>query len=397
MVEEKSEILQSLSPAVREQFEEIVRMRRDLHRNPELGFQEQRTSGLIAERLERLGLEVTRAAGTGVIGLLRGGRPGKTLLIRADIDALPLQERGTADYCSQVPNVMHACGHDAHISAALATARVLAGERERLSGNVKFMFQPAEEGPGGAEPMIAAGVLDEPRVDAAVALHVWNDLPVGTVAVRPGPVMAAADELSITVLGKGGHGAAPHNTIDPVVVAAHLITALQTVASRQIDPLSSVVVSICSIHAGKAFNIIPPECELLGTVRSFDPAIRAGLPLRIERIVQGVTGAFDASYRMNYRHGYPPTVNDREMTAFVRACASALPCVEQVIEGEVSMGGEDMAYVLQKVPGCYFMLGSSNPARGIDSPHHSPTFDVDEHCIPIGVEIFCAVARQYLR
>lgn len=397
MVEEASEMLQNLSPAVREQFDEMIRTRRDLHRNPELGFQEQRTSGFIAERLEKLGLEVTRAAGTGVVGLLRGGRPGKTLLIRADIDALPLQERGTADYCSQVPNVMHACGHDAHIAAALAAAKVLAGERERLAGNVKFMFQPAEEGPGGAEPMIEAGVLDDPKVDAAVALHVWNDLPVGTLAVRPGPVMAAADELRITVLGKGGHGASPHETVDPIVVAAHLVTALQTIASRQIDPLSSVVVSICSIHAGKAFNIIPPECELLGTVRSFDPAIRAALPRRIERIVEGVTGAFEATYRMTYRHGYPPTVNDREMTAFVRECANAVPSVRHVVEGEVSMGGEDMAYVLQKVPGCYFMVGSSNAARGIDSPHHSPTFDVDEQCIPIGAEVFCEIARRYLR
>ncbi|MBI4872170.1 MAG: amidohydrolase [Candidatus Riflebacteria bacterium] len=389
-------ILESLEPAVREQFEEMVRVRRQLHRHPELGLKEFRTADFVAERLGELGCEVHRMAGTGVVGLLRGGSPGKTLLLRADIDALPLQETNPADYCSQVPGVMHACGHDAHTSTALAVAGILSAERGQLHGNVKFMFQPAEEGPGGAERMLEEGLLEEPKVDAAFALHVWNDLPVGTVSVRPGPVMAAADEILITILGKGGHGAAPHEAVDPIVVAAHVVTALQTVPSRQVDPIHPVVVSICSVHAGQAFNIIPPDAELIGTVRSFDPSIREKLPGLIEKTVQGVTAAFGARYRFHYRHGYPPTVNDPGMADLVRGCARGAACVQHVVDGEVSMGGEDMAYVLRRVPGCYFMVGSGNPDRGIDSPHHSPTFDVDEHCMAIGAEVFCRIVRQFL-
>lgn len=395
-VQKKTDSNRTLSPAMRAQVGEIVATRRDIHRHPELGFQEKRTSEIVAKRLHALGLEVQRVAGTGVVGLLRGGKPGKTLLVRADMDALPLQEVNKADYCSQVPVTMHACGHDGHIAAALAAARVLASERATLKGNVKFMFQPAEEGPGGAQPMIQAGLLRKPAVDAAIALHVWNDLPVGTIAVRSGPVMAAADEIKVQVIGKGGHGAAPHQAVDPIVIAAHVITALQSIASRQIDPVHSVVVTIASIHAGRAFNIIPPEVELLGTVRSFDAGVRAQLPQKIERILAGVTAAFGATYRLQYKLGYPPTVNDKKMASFVGECASTLPCVREVIEGDVSLGGEDMAYVLEKVPGCYFFLGSSNAEKGLDSPHHSPTFDFDEACLPIGAEIFCEVARRFL-
>ncbi|MBI3890792.1 MAG: amidohydrolase [Candidatus Wallbacteria bacterium] len=396
MASRKSPAPQGLSPAVRALVDDIVAVRRDIHRNPELGFQEKRTSQVVEERLRKIGLDVERVAGTGVVGLIRGGKPGKTLLVRADMDALPLQEQNKTAYCSQVANTMHACGHDGHVSAALAAARVLFDERAKLKGNVKFMFQPAEEGPGGAMPMIKAGLLKGPKVDAAVALHVWNDLPVGTIGVRPGPIMAAADEIRITICGKGGHGAAPHQAIDPVVVAAHVITALQTIVSRQVDPVHSVVVTIASVHAGKAFNIIPPEVELLGTVRSFDKGVRAELPERIERLVRGVTSAFGAGYRMRYKHGYPPTVNDKRMSEFVKGCASQLPCVREVVEADVSLGGEDMAYVLEKVPGCYFFLGSSNESKGITSPHHSPTFDIDEACLPIGTEVFCEVARRFL-
>lgn len=385
-----------LSPAVAAQVKDIVAVRRDIHRNPELGFQEERTSRLVESRLREIGLEVERVAGTGVVGLLRGGKTGKTLLVRADMDALPLEEQNKTEYRSQVPNTMHACGHDGHVAAALAAARVLFDERASLAGNVKFMFQPAEEGPGGAVPMIKAGLLKSPKVDAAIALHVWNDLPVGTIGVRSGPIMAAADELQITVCGTGGHGAAPHQAVDPIVVAAHVVTALQSIVSRQVDPVHSVVVTIASIHAGKAFNIIPPQVELLGTVRSFDKEIRAELPGRIERIVRGVTSAFGATYRMQYKHGYPPTVNDRRMSEFVRGCASELACVREVVEADVSLGGEDMAYVLDQVPGCYFFLGSANASRGFTSPHHSPTFDIDEACLPIGTELFCQVARRFL-
>ncbi len=388
--------LEDVQPRVRDLLDEIVQTRRDIHRHPELGFKEKRTAELISARLASLGIPVKRLAGTGVVGLIQGGKPGKTILIRADMDALPLQEENETDYRSEVPSVMHACGHDAHVATALATARLLNDEKENLRGNVKFMFQPAEEKPGGAKPMIREGVLKSPDVDAAIGLHVWNSLPVGKVAIRPGPIMAAADEVTIKVIGKGGHGAAAYQAIDPVVIAAHLVTALQSVASREVDPLQSVVLSICSIHAGHAFNIIPPSVDLRGTVRSFDSALRQELPGRIERIVKGVTSAFGATYEFDYRMGYPPTVNDVEISALVDHCAEELVSVREVIRSEISMGGEDMSYILNEVPGCFFFLGTQNAEKGFDFPHHSPRFDIDESALPIGAEIFQAVVHRYL-
>lgn len=278
----------------------------------------------------------------------------------------------------------------------LMAARLLAQRKDRLAGQVKFMFQPAEEGPGGAGPMIEEGVLEAPHVNAALAIHVWNDLPLGTIGVRPGPIMASAGELYFTIIGKGGHGAAPHQAVDPVVTAAQLILALQTVVSRQVDPIKSAVITIASIHAGKVFNIIPNEVELLGTLRSFDAELRDTIVEQIERVARGVTEAMGASYRFEHRSLYPATVNDAAMAALVKEAAATVVGPERVIHHDQSMGAEDMSLVLEQVPGCYFLIGSSNVDRGLTNPHHGPLFDFDEDALVVGTEVVVRAVERYL-
>lgn len=374
---------------------EVVRLRRDLHQNPEPGFEEFRTAALVATRLQELGLTVrTGVARTGVVGVLEGAVPGPTLLLRADMDALPVQEETGLPYASQRPGYMHACGHDGHVAILLGVATVLAGRRETLPGRVKFVFQPAEEGPGGAEPMIAEGVLEDPRVDAAVGLHLWASMPVGAAGLRPGPIMAATDTFRIRVLGHGGHAAAPMDAVDPVLAAAYLVVAAQAIVSRSVDPAEAAVVSICRIHGGTAGNIIPEEVELQGTIRSFHPAVREVLRRRMEEICRSVPAAFGATAQLEYDPGYPALVNDPALTALVGSvCREVLP---SVIE-ESTMGGEDFAYFAQAVPGCFFFLGARNPAKGCDLPHHHPRFDLDEDSLALGVEILVRVAERFLR
>jgi amidohydrolase len=388
----------TLSPEIQGLAADMVAVRRDLHRHPELGFRETRTAGIVAERLRALGLEVqTGVARTGVVGLLRGARPGRTLLVRADMDALPLPEEKESPYRSEVESVMHACGHDGHVAMALAAAAALAAMRDRLSGNVKFCFQPAEEGPGGAKPMIEAGVLRDPPVDAAVGIHLWNDLEVGTLGVGAGPMMAAADEFDILIEGVGGHGAYPHESVDPVLVAAHVVTALQSIVSRNLSPLYPAVVSVGVIKAGYAFNIIPRTATLVGTLRSYRDDVRQTLARRVGEIASGVAGAFGARARYVYKEGYPPTVNDKAMSAFAAEQACGVFGASHVIEPEPSMGGEDMSYYLREVPGTFLFLGSRNPDQGFEAPHHSPFFDFDEAALPAGAETFTRIALAYLR
>jgi amidohydrolase len=386
-----------LSPEVAGMAEELAATRRDFHMHPELGYEERRTAGIVAARLRELGLEIREGvAETGVIGLLRGGRPGPTVLLRADMDALPIQEASEVPYRSRTPGVMHACGHDGHTAILLGTARVLATQRERLPGTVKFVFQPAEEGGAGADRMIAAGALENPTVDAAFGLHLWNFGPIGAIGVREGPMMACSDAFDLTVRGQGGHAAAPHRAIDPVVTAAHLIVALQSLVSRETDPLQSAVVTVGRIQGGDARNVIPDQVLLQGTVRTFDPALRQAMPQRLERIARGVTEAFGGKYELSYRFGYPCLVNDAAMAEVVRAAARPVVGEEHVVVAPPVMGAEDMSYFLQRVPGCFFRVGSANAERGLTRPHHNPCFDFDEAALPIGVEVLAGAARRFL-
>ena len=379
---------------------ELVATRRDLHAHPELGFQEHRTAALVAERLRGLGYDVRTGVGrTGVVGVLRGGAAGggRTVLLRADMDALPIQEAGEAPYRSTAPGVMHACGHDAHVAIGLAVARRLAAARAEWRGTVKFAFQPAEENGNGAEAMIADGALAAPAVDAAFGLHVINSLPVGTISATSGPIMGSVDNFTIRIRGKGGHAAMPQDAVDPVLAAAQVVTALQSLVSRAADPFDHLVVSVTRVAAGTASNVIPDDAELEGTVRSLGGRIYADVAERLTRIVTGVAAALGCTAAVDYRRWTPVTVNDEAMTALVARVAGALVGPANVRTDARMLGGEDFSLFLQKVPGCFAWVGSANAARGLDAPHHSPRFDIDEAALPIGADLLERVAREYLR
>src|SRR5215475_2560797 len=388
----------AVSPEVAQLTESVIDLRRVLHQWPELGFQEKRTSALVAERLQELGMEVrTGMAQTGVLGTLRGNGAGKTVLLRADMDGLPIEEATGAPYASQNHGVMHACGHDGHTAILLAVATVLAHRRQQFSGTVKFAFQPAEElPPGGAKGMIEAGVLEDPRVDATFGLHLWNGLPVGKIGVDDGPIMASVDRFDIVIKGVGSHGAYPHTGIDPIVVGSHVVAALQTVVSREVPPLAPVVVTVGTFQGGTAFNVIPSHVELSGTVRTVDARIRDEMPVRLERIVRGITSGMRAEFSFNYAFGYPVTVNDVSRAQFARQVAGAIVGEANVVSAGMTMGAEDMSYFLDAVPGCYLRLGSGNPDHGVVHPHHSALFNFDEAALPIGVQLLVQLALAYL-
>ena len=371
----------------------LVATRRDIHQHPELGFEETRTAALVAERLRKLDYHVTTGVGkTGVVGLKK--KDGRCVLLRADMDALPVDEANAVPYRSKAPGKMHACGHDGHVAIGLEVARRLAPLE--LGGSVKFAFQPAEEASNGAQAMIGDGVLEEPRVDAAFGIHLWNDLPVGTVGVMAGPVMASVDQFEIAILGRGGHAAAPHQTIDPVLVAAHVITALQSLVSRRRDPLSEAVVSVTEVHAGRAFNVIPDRADLRGTVRTFGGHFFEDAPRLVEDTAQGVASAFGAHVNVNYRRLSAPLINNEELSRLMRDVAADLIGADNVRQGVRTMGGEDMAFFLEKVPGCFAFVGSAPRTGGRASPHHSPTFDIDEESLVIAAELLTQTAIRYL-
>jgi amidohydrolase len=377
--------------------DDLIGIRRDLHAHPELSFEEHRTAQIIADRLSALGCAVrTAVGGTGVVGLLKGGRPGKTVALRADIDALPIVEINEAGYRSQTDGVMHACGHDGHVAGLLGAAEALHAVRESLTGDVLFLFQPAEERAGGARPMIDDGALRDPRPDAVFGVHIWNNLPAGVIGVKPGPIFAAADEVEITIKAPGGHGAMPHQTVDPIVVAAQVIQALQTMVSRETSPFDSTVVSICSVHGGSAFNIIPPEVRLLGTVRTFDEEIQARLKRRIEEMVHGITQGAGADYAFRYDAPCPPVVNDDALAGFIRDVAEDEFGAEHVVTPLPTTGGDDMSYFLKEVPGVYFFVGGANTDRGLSHPHHNARFDFDEIAITATARSLARAAQEYL-
>ena len=373
----------------------LIATRRDIHQHPELGFEEIRTATLIADRLRALDYHVTSGIGkTGVVGLQKkGGGRGRCVLLRADMDALPVDESNAVPYRSQHPGKMHACGHDGHVAIGLEVARRLAALE--LSGSVKLAFQPAEEVSNGAQAMIGDGVLESPKVDAAFGIHLWNDLPVGTIGVMSGPVMASVDQFEIEILGRGGHAAAPHQTIDPVLIAAHVITALQSLVSRRRDPLQEAVVSVTEVHAGRAFNVIPDRADLRGTVRTFGGTFFEDAPRLVAEMAQGIAEAFGGRANVNYRRLSAPLINDEKLSTLMRDAAAEVVGAGNVRHGVRTMGGEDMAFFLEKVPGCFAFVGSATPG-GAASPHHSPTFDIDEESLVIGAELLTRTAVRYL-
>lgn len=394
---ENNPLMVKLSPEVLEIKKETIDLRREFHRFPELGFEEKRTASVVSEKLKRLGLEVkTGIGGTGVVGLLRGTKTGKTLLIRADMDALPVHEENKVDYCSQVPGKMHACGHDGHTAMLLSAAKVLSNCRDKIHGTLKFIFQPAEETIEGAPRMIYDKVLENPKVDAAIGLHLWNVFPIGTAGVAAGVQMAAADKFQIVVKGKGGHGAVPHLAIDPVPVACQIVSALQTIVSREINSLNAVVVTVGLISGGTAFNVIPNEVKLIGTVRTLDELVRQAIPGIMERIIKGITSALRADYHFQYTLGCPTLRNDEKMTAIIRKVAENIVGQQNVLSPQPIMGSEDMAFFLDKVPGCFIWLGSANTQAGLNQPHHNSRFDFDEEALPIGIELLKESALSYL-
>lgn len=370
----------------------LVATRRDIHQHPELGFEETRTATLIAERLKGLDYDVKSGVGkTGVVALKK--KAGRCVLLRADMDALPVEEANAVPYRSKYPGKMHACGHDGHVAIGLEVARRLASID--LGGSVKFAFQPAEEASNGAQAMISDGVLEHPKVDAAFGIHLWNDLPVGTIGIMAGPVMASVDQFEIEVLGRGGHAAAPHQTIDPVLVAAHVITALQSLVSRRRDPLAEAVVSVTEVHAGRAFNVIPDRAQLRGTVRTFGGHFFDDAPRLVEQTARGVAAAFGADARVEYRRLSAPLINNEELSVLMRDVAADLIGAGNVRHGVRTMGGEDMAFFLASVPGCFAFVGSAPKGRPA-SPHHSPTFDIDEESLVIGAELLSRTAIRFL-
>ncbi len=378
--------------------DDIVALRRDFHAHPELGYEEVRTAGIVAERLRALGLEVrTGVAETGVIALLRGAKPGPTVLVRADMDALPVDEKNAWEWKSSTQGKMHACGHDCHTAMALTVARLLVEKKDELAGTIKFMFQPAEEGMGGAGRMIDEGLLDDPKPDFALALHVWSDIEVGKIAVKVGPVMAYADGFKAKIIGKGGHGAIPQQTIDPIVVASHVVLALQTTVSRNINPLHPAVVTVGKVWAGSAFNVIPNEAEIEGTVRSFDPIVRDTLERRCREIIEELPRAFGATAEFEYLHGYPATVNDARVTEMIRPALESVVGAENVEEFEPTMGAEDFSLVLEKVPGCYFFVGGRNAVIDAVYPHHHERFNIDERALEIGARAMVAAVEECLK
>lgn len=373
-------------------------IRRDIHKHPELGFREIRTSEIIARELKELGLEVqTGIAETGVIGILRGKNPGPVILIRSDMDALPITEETNAEYSSETPGVMHACGHDGHIAILLTVAKLLHAYRDEISGTIKFVFQPAEEGLGGAERMIIDGVLDDPKPTLSLALHLWNDQQLGWIGVSQGSSMAGAEIFKVNIRGKGGHGAAPHLANDPILAAAHIITALQSISSRNIPPLKSAVVSVCKISGGEAFNVIPQEVHLAGTIRTFDPEVREKVLERFDVIVYGLAETMGCQADIEINRLTPAVINHPILAGRVQEIAKNLYPKGIVDDNNyVTMGSEDMAFMMEKVPGCFIFIGSANSEKSLDASHHHPRFDFDERALSKAVAILSAAAVDFL-
>lgn len=378
----------------------LISIRQYLHANPELSFKEYNTHKYICSCLDNIGVEYHSIAETGVVALINGDKVSdnpKTLLIRADIDALPVEEASDKEYSSKNQGIMHACGHDAHTAILLGVCEILNNLKESFSGCVKLVFQPGEETTGGAKPMIDAGVLSSPNVDACVALHVDPDIKTGSIRIKPGSLYASPDDFSITITGRGGHGAEPHNCIDPINISAHVITALMTLVSREINPFDEAVVSIGSIHSGTATNIIPDKAVITGTARSLTNEVRAKLKKRIGEIADSVCNAYGAKCDYEFIELFPPLINDEFIAEQLYSSAiKALGEDKCILGGKATMAGEDFAYFTQEVPSVLFKLGCRNEESGIIHPLHHSSFDIDETCLSVGVTAFVSFALDFL-
>ena len=374
----------------------VVAWRRQLHQEPELSFEETRTSRFVADTLAGFGgLEISRPTPTSVVARLVCGANGPVIAMRADMDALPIHEANDHAFVSRTPGVMHACGHDGHTAMLLGAAQVLVARRHQLQGEVRFIFQHAEElPPGGARELVEAGVLD--GVDLVIGAHLWLPLAFGVVSVKAGPLMASPDNFRIVIEGAGGHAAMPHVTVDSIAIAAQVVTNLQHVVSRGVDPLAAVVVSVTRIAGGTAYNVIPGSVELEGTVRTFDPELRDRVPQLMERVIAGVSAAHGARYRFDFTRGYRPVVNAPEATELLQRAVTRALGPDALVDATPTMGGEDFSAYQQQVPGAFFFIGARNEARGIVHPHHHERFDLDERALDYGTRIFVAAAEEYL-
>ena len=374
----------------------LVALRRDFHRHPELSFQERRTAEIISERLHAAKLDVRAdIAGTGVVGVLRGDQPGRTVAWRADIDALPLTEALDVPFRSATPGVMHACGHDGHTAIAITLAEILAARRADLPGTAVFIFQPAEEVLGGAKPMIEAGVLDRPRVAEVYGLHLTTQGAAGSVAIRPGPTMASADGFSVEVTGKGGHGAYPHLSVDPMTAAAHILVGMQSLVTKEVAAQESVVLTIGQIVAGTKNNIIPDRATMRGTLRTFDLDVRERMLSRLQSFVADMARAYRAEARLDLTMGCPPVVNPDREADFVHRCAVAAVGAGAVQGGRPVMASDDMSLFLRARPGCYFRVGIA-PTHGRPAPHHAPEFEMNEDGLSVGLQVALKVLTTAL-
>ena len=374
--------------------DELKSIRHDIHAHPETAFEEQRTSDVVAAKLSAWGYEVHRGlAKTGVVGVLRGNRPGQTIGLRADMDALPIDEQTNLPFASKTPGVMHACGHDGHTAIGLGVATLLSRQRQRWRGRIKLVFQPAEEGLGGAMAMVRDGVLQQPAPDYAFGLHLWNQFAFGDLVIQAGPLLAAADEFRLTITGRGGHGAMPHEGIDAIVIAAQVVSALQTIVSRQVDPTETAVLTVGTVHGGQAFNVLAAEVVMTGTIRTFDAAVRRQVWQRMEALAQGICQAYGAAFTLQQVGcSAPATVNDAAAAAVMRQAAQTLTSPAHIEQIKPLMIAEDMSEFLQRVPGCFALVGAGPHPY----PHHHAGFDFDERALPVGVALLCETAARIL-
>ena len=394
------ELIQQLIDEADAMMPQMVERRRDFHMHPELSFQETRTAGIIAEHLRDLGLEVMTGVGkTGVVAVIEGDNlpaDARTVLLRFDIDALPIDELNECDYRSQTPNVMHACGHDGHTTIGMAVAELLVKHKDELNGRVKIIFQPAEEILGGAMAMIEDGVLEAPVPDASFSMHLWTQLPLNQVVAQAGPLWAAVDMFKMTITGKGGHGAAPHETIDSTIVACEIVNAWQTIVSRSVDPTDTAVLTVGYLHSGDVGNAVSGRAEIGGTIRTFKPEVGRLVRDRMDELARGICEGHGAAYELHFPVSGPATVNSEEGAAVMQAVGAQVVGEGNVIEITPMMVSEDMSEILNRAPGCYVLIGASDADVKWHSPHHNATFDFDERVMPTSVALMAGAAIRYL-